>query len=1428
MNQRQVQHIIGLTGNIATGKGEVCKVLQEYGSYVIDIDALVGRAVLKDAPAYQPLLIEFGVELLGTSNEIDREKLDRLILNDPDAEVKFNALLLPIISKAVNILIHHSSHAVVVINDSKLFENGLDSLCDSIWVTYAEQPVQIEILALERGIRVKDVMRLVTSQPPQDKTIEKADVVIHNIGSYDSLVKQVNSAWQGLSEDVRENRVSNAWRPPAWQADLVARQHQEPDTEDRIAFLVRKQTRTVEFLEKKPPNRAGAVLRLITGRIVNTITTLLVIAYLTSLGLILAERGREHLPANPLNAMWESLLWVYRYIVIHPQTYFWNRTETPAFGLVAEILLYSAILLLLALGVALVVGMSLGTAAALSKRKVISSFIMVLSVLGVSTPSFLLAMIFWVINIMLHRRFGLTVLPSAGFGLDTHMIMPVLVLSMRPLAQIAQVSFVSLTDVLRQDYIRTARAKGLSWRLVRDRHAVRNVLIPVLTTLGTSLRFSLASLPVVELFFDWPGVGQTLLDAISKGETTLVIDLILSLGLFFLLVNLAIEVFFPLIDPRLRENKGSEEESRNERTSFLGFITAVFDIVRCSLRDFFGRFRKQKSDWPSLPDFTGIKNHNLDYEPAHHRSRWVFHSIIRNPSLIVGTLLVMGLIFLVFFGSQLTSASPYKTHGVMMIEENVYAPPFEPSSVFPWGSDYVGRDMQALVLSGARQTLVLAFFGMLMRVLLGAVFGALAGWQRGGWLDRLVTNAISIWAAFPVTLFAMIMIQALGIQQGLWVFVLTLSVVGWGEVAQIVRSQVLTLKPQPYVESAYSVGARSDQIMVRHIVPNLVNSLIVLAVLETGGILMLLAELGYLNIFMGGGFSAMIGETGRMVAVIVKFSDVPEWAAIIANVRQWWRSYPWMALYPGLAFFLSIMAFNLMGDGLRRFLDDAQANLSRLFNRYTFILGVIVVAALIYWFQATAPLGVYRSEANNFDEQRVLEEIRVLSSPEFEGRETGNPGAEKTAMYIEQRMIEIGLQPGAEGSSYIQSQTVSRYHLMEVPVLEITDERGNATTGLVYRQDYTEVTGVNYYGNRSGPVVGLAFGEILDLPGNDPYRIRELGLEDAIVLVRKADLKKVPTVKVAGILVVTDEPLDLQRRNLYPGNFILPGIFLNDGRINPAPVIIITEVLADQLLESCGSNLADLDRVAGSLAPGQVSFTDPGRTVHLEVNPVTKENIFDEQYYNVIGVLPGKGADMGLDDQVIIVSAYYDGLGIGPDGTLYPGANDNASGVAMMLELARQMKESAYQPDKTMIFVGRTGGERSEGLSVKNIMGARSGFNQLTVEAVIELSGVGAGEGEAIAIGQDSSYRMVKLFQRAAKKYGIEATTRGRGPHYGNEIAVGFGGRSALTLSISWDGADELAHTPYDTPEIIDPQKLRDVGRSTLLSLYVASRETEY
>jgi hypothetical protein len=163
-----------------------------------------------------------------------------------------------------------------------------------------------------------------------------------------------------------------------------------------------------------------------------------------------------------------------------------------------------------------------------------------------------------------------------------------------------------------------------------------------------------------------------------------------------------------------------------------------------------------------------------------------------------------------------------------------------------------------------------------------------------------------------------------------------------------------------------------------------------------------------------------------------------------------------------------------------------------------------------------------------------------------------------------------------------------------------------------------------------------------------------------------------------------------------------------------------------------------------------------------------------------------------------------------------------------MLEMARVLNQGAYQPEKTVVFVAWTGGERGDNLSVRDVMNAKLGFSSLTVETVIELSGVGAGDGQGIALGDGSSHRLVKLYQRAAGRMGVSTTTRGRGPHFGMHVRPESRNESALPIYVSWDGSDRTAHTPEDTVEAIDPEKLEGVGQTTLLTLTVLSREVEY
>jgi microcompartment protein CcmK/EutM len=148
-----------------------------------------------------------------------------------------------------------------------------------------------------------------------------------------------------------------------------------------------------------------------------------------------------------------------------------------------------------------------------------------------------------------------------------------------------------------------------------------------------------------------------------------------------------------------------------------------------------------------------------------------------------------------------------------------------------------------------------------------------------------------------------------------------------------------------------------------------------------------------------------------------------------------------------------------------------------------------------------------------------------------------------------------------------------------------------------------------------------------------------------------------------------------------------------------------------------------------------------------------------------------------------------------------------------MLEIARAWREAPYQPRKTIIFVACAGGEQHESLSVFEVMNAKTGFaTAFEVEAVLELSGVGAGAGERLLIAEGSSYRLTELLQAAARRVGARTTIRGNYPHSRMYQLPPRGGRSALTAVVSWEGSDALAHTALDTVQLLDPAKVEDAG----------------
>lgn len=226
-----------------------------------------------------------------------------------------------------------------------------------------------------------------------------------------------------------------------------------------------------------------------------------------------------------------------------------------------------------------------------------------------------------------------------------------------------------------------------------------------------------------------------------------------------------------------------------------------------------------------------------------------------------------------------------------------------PSAEHLLGTDEGGRDVFTRMLYGSRVSLLVGIVPTILSMLAGAILGILAGFY-GGKVDAVIMRLADIMLAFPSMLLAMVIMYTLG--DGIINIFLALALVNWASVARIVRSETLQLKETEYVEAARSIGVRRLTIMLRHILPNCIPSLIVLFTLNIPSAILAESSLS----FLGLGIQAPDASWGLMVNV----------------GRQYLYNAPWLSLVPSAAIMLIVLAFNFLGDGLRDVLDPHLKN----------------------------------------------------------------------------------------------------------------------------------------------------------------------------------------------------------------------------------------------------------------------------------------------------------------------------------------------------------------------------------------------------------------------------------------------------------------------------------------------------------------------
>lgn len=240
------------------------------------------------------------------------------------------------------------------------------------------------------------------------------------------------------------------------------------------------------------------------------------------------------------------------------------KSGKPVGQIIAETLPNTAVLAVASICIALLIGVVLGVFSALYKDSWIDKFIQIFSILGMSVPSFFSSIVFaWLFGYVLHKYTNLEMTGSLyeldDFGEEVHLklknlILPALVLGIRPLAVVIQLMRNSLLEVFNQDYIRTARAKGLSEFMIIKNHAIKNAMNPVVTAISGWFASLLAGAVFVEYIFNWNGLGKEIVDALNNLDLPVIMGSVLVIASMFVIINIFVDIVYGWLDPKIRLN----------------------------------------------------------------------------------------------------------------------------------------------------------------------------------------------------------------------------------------------------------------------------------------------------------------------------------------------------------------------------------------------------------------------------------------------------------------------------------------------------------------------------------------------------------------------------------------------------------------------------------------------------------------------------------------------------------------------------------------------------------------------------------------------------------------------------------------------------------------------------------------------------------
>jgi peptide/nickel transport system permease protein len=848
-----------------------------------------------------------------------------------------------------------------------------------------------------------------------------------------------------------------------------------------------------------------------------------------------------------------------------------------------------------------------------------------------------------------------------------------------------------------------------------------------------------------------------------------------------------------------------------------------------SLHDLLLFLINPRTQYDQLKSSRGVIHGVEDSEsPSGARRQLRLRDVLINFPLIAGGIIVLGLFLLVLFGPLWAPINPYIAGRHIVphydADKEVWInPPLEPSNEYPLGTDEWGNDILSMLLYGARNTLIAGAFITMVRMVVGLILGAVAGWNNGKTSDQLIMGAIGVIMAIPMLISSMILIYALDIRKGLPVFIIALSVIGWTQIAQYIRSEFIVLREKPYIEGARAVGARNFAIAVRHVLPNILPQLLIITFIELGAVLLLMGELAFIGVYIGGGSRIALGDELIGIEVITQ-SDVPEWGAMLAEGYRWLRAKPFIVFPPAIAFFVAVVGFNAFGEGFRRLIDTHHINTNFLLRKRMILVLITLSFSTMFIINNTGPAPWFARVAQAFNGLSAYEYTETLSS--MDGRGIGQDGSERAASYLAGEFEKLGLRPGWSHSSYVYPLEISIARPRVQPELSMINTEGNPILHFNHQSDFGYMT-EGHAGNGSveGSLIFVGFDREKKSYSWEDFQ--GLDLREKIVLIIQGNAPRdfVDEALIRGALgviwIAGEDPDDIQSQVQLLDK-------VGDSLRRPnLPVFRVRTSVAEELLNQANSSISILAEPGGDISDSGPGWFTRQIPVMLRMS-LELEDPRSIQVPCVLGYLPG--SDYELANQMVVIIANYDGLGTDPDGTIFPGANHNASGIGVMLELARLWQEQNLDPRRMVLFIAWGGGQL-DNPRLQEFLSDNESFNYLPATSsntprlpytIFQLDNVGRG-GEDLLVHPSSDQRLVELIKETANEVDVSVISENYVPRAKVDLLTV---NRATSIYLTWVGGDISPES--DSFDHINADKLKAVGETISLALTKIVRESRY